>query len=39
VGLHAACTSGDRHLFTLLTLLSLPVALFGIGLLGAERWW
>ena len=36
---HPACTSGSTGAFYLLSFLSFPVALFGIGFYGAERWW
>jgi hypothetical protein len=36
---HPACTSGSRGLFTLLSVVELPAALFAVGFFGAERWW
>ena len=36
---HPACTSGNRAMFTLLTLLAFPITLYYVGFLGAERWW
>jgi hypothetical protein len=38
-GTHPACTSGSASTFALMSLLSLPFSAFGVGLLGAERWW
>ena len=39
IGTHPPCTSGSRGLYILLSVLGLPAALYGIGFLGAERWW
>jgi uncharacterized membrane protein len=36
---HAACTSGSPGGYAILSFLSLPVVLYGIGFFGAERWW
>ena len=36
---HPACTSGNRALFTLLTVVVLPISLYYVGFVGAERWW
>ena len=36
---HPACTSGNRALFTLLTVLVFPITLYYVGFVGAERWW
>ena len=36
---HPACTSGSRGVFALLSLLALPISLYYVGFVGAERWW
>jgi hypothetical protein len=36
---HPACTSGSPGGYALLSFVLLPVALYGVGFFGAERWW